>query len=385
MKNPLLIGILLTVACVATGPDGRPAHTGADTWAGMDTGASMDTGAVVPDSGEKTTPAGLRHIYSQLQAWTHDSQYFLTVDVDNGEGVVVEVETMAEVARLGRAGHRWIAGTHRVLMFDDQPATGAALFAYDVDTGEESRLLELGHPGLRAGRSHEDTDAEGRWVAVYIDQARAGGPRIVTADLVAQRVAADVSIEALGCGFEPDWVGVDPTGQFLLVQSVQSGPGTCAGLWTHDITTGAPIRQITEHHNHGSTGLSAEGRPYFLSVELAHPEDNNFPGIYRYWLDSGAREVIGAPLPWGALEHVSCLGAPGSACIVTASPGGGEAYQGTVWRLDYGGERTILTQHNADGCGYWGQSQATAGPHGSYAYATHGGDCDSIRSVMVFP
>lgn len=52
--------------------------------------------------------------------------------------------------------------------------------------------------------------------------------------------------------------------------------------------------------------------------------------IYRYWLDSGDREVVSEPLPWG-------------------------------------------------------QWQATAGPQGRYAHAPHGGDCDNIRSVMVFP
>ena len=381
MKTPAL-SLLLMSACVlepdASSETGVPSETGS-----TDTGAPETDGR--PVSGVRETPDGLRHLYSQLQAWTSDARYVLTVDVGTGEGVVLQDATLTEVARLGRVGHRWIPGTQRVLMFDDQPATGAALYVYDVDTGEELEWMTLGHPGLRAGRSHEETDASGRWVAVYIDEATAGGPRIVTADLEARRVAADVAIADLGCDFEPDWVGVDPTGAYLLVQSVRSGPGTCSGLWTHDIETGAALRQITEHHNHGSTGLSAEGRPYFLSLELAHPQDNNFPGIYRYWLDTGEQEVVGEPLPWGALEHVSCLGGPGSDCVASASPDGGEAYRGTVWLLAPDGERTILREHDAAGCGYWGQAQATAGPAGSLAFATHGGDCDRIRSVVVAP
>lgn len=350
----------------------------------VDATPAPDTGAVPPATGARAeTPPRTRHLYSQLQAWSSDGRYFLATDLSTGQGVVYDANTWQERARVGRRGHRWITGTHSVLTFDDQPSTGAAVFAYDVDAGQETEVVRLGHPGLRAGRSHEELDRSGRYVAVYIERARSGGSRIVTADVIGRRVAADVSIAELGCTFEPDWVGVDPTGRYLLVQSVRAGRGACSGLWTHDIQTGAPIRQITEHRNHGTTGLGPDGRPYFLTSELTHPQDNGSQGIYRYWLDTGDREVVGAPLPWGAFSHASCLGDAGEACMMSGSNEFNSPYTGQIWRLDFDGTRTVIGPHQARGCDYWGQTHATAGPGGRYAYVTHGGNCAQIRSVVV--
>jgi hypothetical protein len=369
----------------APSPDASPPDASPPDAASLvDAGASLDAGAPPPPAGVRVeTPDRVRHLYSQLQAWSSDGTLFMGVDLDTSEAVVLDALTMRERARVGRVGPRWRPGTRAVLTFDDQPSTGAALFSLDVDTGVETELLRLGHPGLRAGRSHEELDRAGRWVAVYIDQARSGGPRIVTADVLAGRVGADVSIAELGCGFEPDWVGVDPSGRYLLVQSVQSGRGPCAGLWVHDVRTGAPLRNLTDHHNHGSTGLSADGRPYFLSVENAHPQDNNLQGVFRYWLDDGRREVVGAPLPWGAFSHVSCLGDPGAPCIVSGGNEFPSVYRGQLWRLEADGSRTVLEPHDASGCDDWGQAHGTAGPGGRYAFVTHGGDCARIRSVLA--
>lgn len=377
---------------VAPGPDagqspapdaGDPATPDAGPNPTPDAGTRPDAGMVPTTGARATTPNGHRHIYSQLQAWSSDGLYYLTVDLDTSEGVVFHAGTWEERARLGRIGHRWITGTHSVLMFDDQAGAGAALYAYDLDTGMETELMRLGHPGLRSGRSHEEMDRAGRYVAVYIDEASSGGPRIVTADILNRRVAADVSIAEIGCQYEPDWVGVDPTGTYLLVQSVTSARGRCAGLWAHDIETGQGLHQLTEHRNHGTTGVSAAGRPFFLTTELAHPQDNGSPGIYRYWIDDATSEVVGPPLPWGALEHISCLAEPGEPCIGSGSYEFDSAYAGQIWRLDFDGTRTVLEPADARGCDYWGQPQATAGPGGRYAFATHGGQCGRIHDQVV--
>ena len=351
----------------------------------IDSGAPLDAGSVPITGARGQTALRKRHIYSQLQAWSYDGVYYLTVDLDTSEGVIYHAGTWQEQARLSRIGHRWITGTHQILMFDDNAGNGAELYSYDIDTGIETPLMNLGHPGLRSGRSHEEVDRSGRYVAVYIDQPTSGGPRIVTADLWTRQVAADVSIAQIGCNFEPDWVGVDPSGQYLLVQAVGDGVGTCRGLWAHNILTGAAVRQITTHHNHGTTGVGPTGRPYFLSTELTHPNDNGSPGIYRYWIDTGTRDVVGAPLPWGALEHASCLAGPGEPCMASASNQFSTSYTGQVWRLDFNGTRTIVEPHASTGCAdYWAQPQATVGPGGRFAYTTtNGAGCNQIRDVVV--
>jgi len=381
-QMPVPSGDAGDLADAAPGVDSG-AHTGGDAGPVADSGPRIDAGSVPVTGARAETPYGVRHIYSQVQAWSYDGVYFLGVDLNTDEGVVLHAGTWEERARLSRIGHRWITGTHQVLMFDDARGTGAKLYAYDLDTGMETELLDLGHPGLRAGRSQEEVDRSGRWVAVYIDEPSSGGPRIVTADLATPQVGADIAITDIGCDFEPDWVGVDPTGAYLLVQSVRDATGPCSGLWAHDIQTGAAIRQLTDHHNHGTMGLGPTGRPYFLSTELAHPQDNGSPGIYRYWIDTGEREVVGAPLPWGALDHISCLDGPGDPCMASGSNEFSTPFTGQIWRLDFDGTRTVIEPHNATGCDYWGQAQATVGPDGRYAFATHGGNCNQIRSMVV--
>ncbi len=393
-----LVGLALGFGCSAhvAVPDGPVSPADAGVTSGQDSGSSVDAGPLdagpgrpdagsVPITGTRSeTPVNVRHIYSQIQAWTIEGLYFLAVDIVSGEGVVLHAGTWEEVARIQHSGHRWITGTHKVLTFDERSDSGAALYVYDVDTGVETELLALGHPGLQSERSQEEVDRAGQWVAVYIDNATNGGPRVVTVDLQGPRVVLDISVQALGCDGEPDWVGVDPTGTYLLVQAVRDGRGQCSGLWAYDITTGAPVHQLTDHHNHGTTGLGPNGRPYFLSIEYAHPNDNNNPGIFRYWIDTGESEVVGAPLPWGAMDHISCLAGPGEPCIGTGSNEFSTPYTGQLWRLDFDGERTIIEPHEAPGnCDYWGQSQATVGPGGRYAFATHNGDCNAIRDRVV--
>ena len=88
---------------------------------------------------------------------------------------------------------------------------------------------------------------------------------------------------------------------------------------------------------------------------------------------------------WSDFEHVSCLGEPSSDCIVTASSDGCDEYPENVWALEFDGTRSILDQHNASGCDYFGQAQATADSFGSYAFVTHHGDCNNTRSGLVQP
>ena len=110
---------------------GQPADTGVPADAGLvDAGPRPDAGTVPPTGARYQTPNGTRHIYSQLQAWTVDGVYYLTVDINSGEGVVYHAGTWEERARLGHIGHRWITGTHQVLMFEDI-GRRAVLIAYD--------------------------------------------------------------------------------------------------------------------------------------------------------------------------------------------------------------------------------------------------------------
>ena len=177
--------------------------------------------------------------------------------------------------------------------------------------------------------------------------------------------------------------GVDPTGTYLMVQGKYGGDQLCEGLWAYDIVTAEPIRQITSHTHQGSFGLDRMGMPYFMSVAEPFPDEEVFEVPTRYWLDGRTPQSIGRPVPTGSVEHVSCLGDAGDPCLVSAHPNAAKPYSGQLWWLHADGHQEFIGPHGAGGCHRWGNAQGVVGVDGQYAYATHDGDCQNIRSVLV--
>ena len=243
--------------------------------------------------------------------------------------------------------------------------------------------LLLDHPSIHIPRSFRETSRDGQWVAVFVDKGRNGTPHILTVDLDAREVVVDRPVHDFGCNQDPKWVGVDPDGDFLLVQSSVAGEALCQGLWAYDIETGAPVRQITNHTHTGALGRDPLGDPYYLSMEIPFPDEGIFATPTRYRFDGTQKVPVGPSVPVDSMEHISCTGDAGDACLISARWDGGGAYEGQLWWLSYNGAHLIQGPHHAGGCHIWGNAQAVVGPEGQYAYATHDGSCANVRSVIV--
>ena len=210
MTKPFLslLGFALSLGCVANDelPQSDP------------TESTMVDQGVYPEPVLRTyTHPGQRNMSSNLRAWSHDAKYFLTVALKSGRASIIRPYTLQHYVTLPYTGHRWIGDTNDILVMHENHQIGAALIRYSVDSYHFEEPIRLGHPGLRARRSHRETSRDGQWVAVYIDIATSGGPRVQTVNLDQKEVVLDISIADLGCTVEPEWVGVDPHGDVLLV------------------------------------------------------------------------------------------------------------------------------------------------------------------------
>lgn len=368
-----LYGFVLIGGCASSGeyPHSRP------------TEATLDNRGVYEEEAQRdTTPETLRHAFAHLQPWSFDSRYFLTVALNTGHAHVLRTDGLKTVLELPNSGHRWIGESHQLLMMHEDSKRGAVLFRYDLTGKGPMEPMELGHPGLRISRSYRETSRSGQWVAVYIDKGLDGPPRILTVDLDTSEVVVDRPVRAFGCSKEPKWVGVDPNGKFLMVQSREEGEALCEGLWAYDIESGDPVRQITTHTQEGSFGVDYMGYPYFLSTEIPIEMEGLLQIPTRYWLDGRPSEALGNALPVGSVEHVSCVGGDGDPCLISGGTTSSGEYNGRLWWLYDDGQNHIIGPHHAGGCHIWADAQGVVGPEGQYAFATHDGNCGGIHSQL---
>ena len=374
LRSILFCGFIVIGGCVHTEerPQSRP------------TDATLDNRGVYTEEIDATsTPETLRHAFAHLQPWSFDSRYFLTLDLNTEHAHALRTDGLRTAVELPNRGHRWIGDSHQILMMHEDTKRGAVLFRYDLTGQGPLQPLELGHPGIRVSRSFRETSRDGQWVAVYIDRGVDGPPRILTVDLDASEVVVDRPVTAFGCSQEPRWVGVDPDGTYLMVQSRVNGYTPCEGLWAYDIETGDPVRQITPHTQEGSFGVDYMGYPYFLSTEVPSEMEGLLQVPTRYWLDGRPNEQLGKALPVGSVQHLSCVGDDGSPCLISAGIHASGAYEGQLWWLHDDGRHDIVGPHHAGGCHIWADAQGVVGPNGQYAYATHNGGCRQIHSKLV--
>jgi hypothetical protein len=223
-----------------------------------------------------------------------------------------------------------------------------------------------------------------------------GSGIIFTLDTVAGTLGAQLPIADLYAGpcepdptwgaVEPDWVGVSPLGNYLVVQWTREGTTRCSGLETFDIQTGAFVGRPYAGRQHGDLGIDTDGSEFFMTFELSSPQDPNRPAL-------GLRRLPGdlpvsepeylRVLDWGNTEHISCQG-PRGVCLITAGriPDDPRTpFEGEVFLQYTDGSVVRLAHHRSSSCGYWVQPRASLAADGRYAiFASDWGrqlDCDS--------
>jgi hypothetical protein len=326
------------------------------------------------------------HIYSQLQAFSSDDVYVLLIELDNY--VVRRLGDLSLVDGLDTSSWnapRWHpTQPHSVVHFDSNEDTTVRLQLTDVDTGDTSTLFTFpdGYVRVRSNQSFDELSEDGRWLAGLA--ATADDDQMIFAlNIENGELGAQLSLADLYDRFcqpdpewgviEPDWIGVSPLGNTLVVQWPRDGVARCSGMETFDIQTGEFIGWVYDGHQHGDLVLRADGvTEYFMTFELYHPSGN---------LSIGARALPGGEtasepeyvqeMDWVG-EHISCRGAPGL-CLVTtfANPDDGwSPLEGELFLQYVDGSVLRLAHHRSTSCGYWVQPRASLSRSGLYAIFT---------------
>lgn len=326
------------------------------------------------------------HIYSQLQAFSADSRYILLYEDE--EAIVRRVDDLrrAEDASLASANApRWQpASPHTLVFYDTNEDTVLRVLTADVATGASETVYTFPsrYERIRGNQSFDELSHDGRWMAGMASQAN-GDEMIFSLDLEARRLGTEISLNGLYAGpceedprygaVEPDWIGVSPLGNYLIVQWGRDGADRCSGLESFDVRTGRFLGHIAEGHQHGDLGVDADGiTEYFMTFGFSHPDDTGRPGQALHILPgpatgSAAPEYLQL-MDWGNQSHLSCQG-PNGVCLVTSGsdPSNGyNPFEGEVWLQYTNGRVARLAHHRSTECGYWVQPRASLSRDGRY-------------------
>ena len=355
-----------------------------------------------------TAQANSNHAYSQLQAFSSDNSYVLLSEdiagTPSAETVVRRVAGFEKVwsVPVGTVGNpRWDpTSPQHLIHFNDNGEPSLAVQRTDVATGATETVFDFPseYQSYLSNQSFDELSRDGRWIA---GQAVGTGnwSRIFAVDLVNGTLGAQLDPEALYSGPctpdpqwgqpDPDWVGVSPLGNYLVVQWGAEGTGRCEGLETYDIQSGAYIGHVTSGHPHADLTVLADGlTEVFVSAELSGPSagqawvngtaaensDLDNPAL-AYRLLPGPATGESEPnylygIDWGGFEHISCRGPIGT-CVLTGypSPGNGalDPLEDEIYMIHLDGSGVLrLAHHHSSGAEYWSQPRASVSLDGRF-------------------
>ena len=313
-------------------------------------------------------PENHSHVYSQLQSFSHDNKYVILIDHDKGYHVRRYSDLSVVANSMGwHSAYRWIPNTHKIIALEKNPVR---FRMFDCDTRVWSTLLELPqYLDLSGSKSYEELSRDGEWTAVYITDSGNGNQHIISVNLKEKRVGFERSLVDMGATdqsgklLSPDWVGVSPLGNYVVVQWVRDNTIPASGLELYDIETGAFVRRIYTHHHHSDLGVSNDGKEYVVTSELSSPTNRNYPGIVVHWLD-GSDAVHLRPMPWARMGHFSCQG-PDGVILISAGGSFDGAYKNELYAAYFDGSVRRLVHHRSTSSEYWVQPKASISRDGS--------------------
>ena len=336
------------------------------------------------------------HIYSQLQAFSVDNEYLLMVE--DGFYVIRSMEDFSavDVDTSSWNAPRWHPtqpGT--VVHYDSNDDTTVRVQLTRMDGSEPETIYTFPseYTHIRNSQSFDEISRDGAWMGGML--TRDDGVSVIFAlNLQTATLGAVLPIDDLytsACTpdpewgiVEPDWIGVSPLGRYLVVQWVRDGTARCSGLESFDPETGAFIGRSYDGHQHGDLGLTPDGEPFFMTFELASPEDPNRPAIAMRMLPGTA--TVSEPIfllttEWGNPGHISCQG-PAGVCLVSNSGFDDDIwlpYERELLLLNINGRLNRLAHHRSSECDYWTQPRGTISADGRYVAFTsdwmHGEPC----------
>ena len=343
--------------------------------------------------------------------------------LDGGEGVLDNVCVSENYAFLRGGGISVNEGTLTVydsLIYDNEAFNiGGGVY---VDTGGvlSDWAFPTEYSAVLANQSSDELSRDGRWLA-GMGLVDGNDARIFTFDLDAGQLGTELSIAELydgpcsaGEGYDPDWVGVSPLGNWLVVQWVTGDPGRCNGLETFDIATGEFVGRVTLESPHADLTVLDDGETeVFVTAELLAPGagegyvdgtaggtalEDSYPSFaYRVLPGDpvGTAEPNHLVLTDWIFEHISCRG-PYGWCLVTAanSPGNGvwDPLEEELFLLKLDGSGVVRLGHPrpdptiqpTDDDYYWAQPRASFSASGRYViFDTNWGVAPDTHAYVI--
>ena len=320
------------------------------------------------------------HIYSQLQAFSTDSELLLLVGPEGYR--VRRVSDFAQVTEptWDWSAPRWQpAERHTIVDFGTNPAGDVTVRYHHLDTGVTETVFTFPsqYDRVSSNESFEDLSLDGHWMngMLWRDD---GQPALFTLDLENRRLGTEINVHGLYTGpcqpdpewgeVTPNWVGVSPLSRNLVVAWNRDGADRCSGVETFDLHTGAFVGRAFEGHQHGDLGVMPDG----ASEVYATFEVYIGPGVGLHALPGTIPSSPGKlirPLDWGNMDHISGRG-PNGEFLVTAgedSSNGWTAFEGEVFVQHTDGRVERLAHHRSTRSDYWVQPRASLSRDGRYA------------------
>lgn len=315
------------------------------------------------------------HIYSQLQAFSSDNVFVLLIEDD--AYVVRRVSNLAlmPVNLSNINAPRWHpTQAHTIVHFDTNEDTVIRLQFTNVDTGNTTTefTFPAQYQRIRGNQSFDEISEDGRWISGMASLSN-GGQGIFALDMQNDTLASQMTLNGLYTSVcqpdpvwgqvEPDWIGVSPLGNYLVVQWARDGTTRCSGMETFQIQTGAFAGRVTDSHQHGDLGILPDGQTeFFMTYEMGHPSGNMYTG-YRELPGTStvAAPVYLQPVGWDTGGHISCRG-PNGVCLITSAydpSNGWGPREGELFLQYTDGSVVRLAHHRSTSCGYWVQPRAS--------------------------
>lgn len=344
----------------------------------------------------RPTPPGLRHIYSDMPAFSPSEQFLILechartevhgVSIPSGSIGVFRADDFSVVGLLRDAyAPVWDAHEDHVTFIRGFPGS---LHKFDANTGEEEVITEYADVDtFSASASWQSPSNNGLRALVVTSPKQA--IKIVDVDtggVVREFSFEDLNVDSNGI----NWASLTPSGKYLAVQfNSYDGKNTVMGkgcdLWRID--TGEFYWNMAPHGKHSDFGLDDLGRDVYFTEENEFgrgiaPPDNNYPAIGIYTPDIKEFKYGNFVLPWARSEHFSGNGPAGFPFAMTAGNSYNGALKGTVYLLTAEGDIKILCNHRSSSQSYNRQPQATMSPSGKFV--VFASDLDGhVRSYIV--
>ena len=322
------------------------------------------------------------HDYSQLQAFSADSEYIIVNEADGTTVRRVADGSRATLEPFRGNTVRWHLGIpHTLFFFDSNEDTTIRAQTANVDTGEirEAFIFPDRYDRIRVNQSFDEMSEDGRWVTGMAAMSD-DDDMIFALDLTRGEITVEISLSLLYrtvCEedpdygiLEPDWVSPSPLGNYLVVNWARDGAERCSGQEVYDIRTGRYLGHSYDGRQHGDLAVHPDGSEIFVT-DIPSPIGDGLPAIGYYTLPDGVETpTFIRSMPWHGIWHISCRGPRGVCAITSFDPEPDwdlrRVLDSEIYLLYFDGAVRRLTHHRSSGCGYWVQPRATISGDGRY-------------------